>query len=113
MDENAIIEHLEELVKSFGIQIRSEAVKQDEDLVRVVGGAFPISLPPYPFSYVCTSPKPLNRVAMSNFSLLSLNESSGREDCHPVILFFDFYSSIQHFSRKSAIRVKSPKTFFR
>ena len=38
MDENTIIEQLEELVKGFGIQIRSEAIKQDEDLVRVVGG---------------------------------------------------------------------------
>ena len=38
MDENTIIDQLEELVKSFGVQIRSEAIKQDEDLVRVVGG---------------------------------------------------------------------------
>src|SRR5512139_2719004 len=38
MDENTIIEQLEELVKSFGIQIRNEAIKQDEDLVKVVGG---------------------------------------------------------------------------
>jgi hypothetical protein len=38
MDENTIIEELEELIKSFGIQIRSEAIKQDEDLVKVVGG---------------------------------------------------------------------------
>ncbi len=38
MDENTLIEQLEELVKSFGIQIRSEAIKQDEDLVKVVGG---------------------------------------------------------------------------
>jgi len=38
MDEDAIIEQLEELVKAFGIQIRSEAIKQDEDLVKVVGG---------------------------------------------------------------------------
>ena len=38
MDENAIIEQFEELIKSFGIQIRSEAIKQDEDLVKVVGG---------------------------------------------------------------------------
>ena len=38
MDENAIIEQLEELVRTFGIQIRSEAIKQDEDLVKVVGG---------------------------------------------------------------------------
>ena len=38
MDEDAIIEQLEELVKAFGIQIRSEAIKQDEDLVKVIGG---------------------------------------------------------------------------
>ncbi len=38
MDESTIIEQLEELVKSFGIQIRSEPIKQDQDLVRVVGG---------------------------------------------------------------------------
>ena len=38
MDQNNIIAQLEELIKSFGIQIRCEAIKQDEDLVRVVGG---------------------------------------------------------------------------
>ena len=38
MDENTIIDQLEELIKSFGIQIRCEAIKQDEDLVNVVGG---------------------------------------------------------------------------
>jgi N-dimethylarginine dimethylaminohydrolase len=38
MDENIIIEQLEELIKSFGIEIRCEAIKQDEDLVNVVGG---------------------------------------------------------------------------
>jgi hypothetical protein len=38
MDENAIIDHLEELVRSFGIQIRREPIKQDEDLVKGVGG---------------------------------------------------------------------------
>jgi len=38
MDENSILEQLEELEKSFGIQIRSEAIKQDDDLVKVVGG---------------------------------------------------------------------------
>ena len=38
MDENTIIEQLEELIKSFGIQIRNEAIKQDEDLVKVAGG---------------------------------------------------------------------------
>ncbi len=38
MDENTIIEGLEELIKSFGIQIRREAIKQDEDLVNIIGG---------------------------------------------------------------------------
>ena len=38
MDENTIIDELEELIKSFGVQIRREAIKQDEDLVKVVGG---------------------------------------------------------------------------
>jgi len=38
MDENTIAEQLEELIKSFGIQIRHEAIKQDEDLVNVAGG---------------------------------------------------------------------------
>ena len=38
MDENTMIDQLEELIKSFGIQIRHEAIKQDEDLVNVVGG---------------------------------------------------------------------------
>jgi len=38
MDENTIIDQLEELIKSFGVQIRREPIKQDEDLVKVVGG---------------------------------------------------------------------------
>jgi hypothetical protein len=38
MDENAIIEELEELTKTFGVQIRHEAIKQEEDLVNIVGG---------------------------------------------------------------------------
>ena len=38
MTDEIIIEQLEELAKAFGIQIRTEAIKQDEDLVRVVGG---------------------------------------------------------------------------
>jgi hypothetical protein len=38
MDENTMIDQLEELIKSFGIQIRCEAIKQDEDAVNVVGG---------------------------------------------------------------------------
>ncbi len=38
MDENTIIDQLEELIRSFGVQIRREPIKQDEDLVKVVGG---------------------------------------------------------------------------
>ena len=38
MDEHTIIDHLEELAERFGIQIRYEPIKQDEDLVKVVGG---------------------------------------------------------------------------
>ncbi len=38
MDENTIIEQLEELIKTFGVHIRHEAIKQDEDSVNVVGG---------------------------------------------------------------------------
>ena len=38
MEENTIIDQLEELIKSLGMQIRCEATKQDEDLVNVVGG---------------------------------------------------------------------------
>jgi hypothetical protein len=38
MDENNIIDQLEELAERFGIKIRYESIKQDEDLVRVVGG---------------------------------------------------------------------------
>jgi hypothetical protein len=38
MDENTIIEQLEELIKTFGVHIRHEAIKQDEDSVKVVGG---------------------------------------------------------------------------
>ena len=38
MDENTIIEQLEELIERFGVQIRHEAIKQDEDSVNVIGG---------------------------------------------------------------------------
>jgi hypothetical protein len=38
MDEITAVEQLEELAESFGIQIRYEPIRQDEDLVRVVGG---------------------------------------------------------------------------
>jgi hypothetical protein len=38
MDENTIIDQFEELAERFGIKIRYEPIKQDEDLVRVVGG---------------------------------------------------------------------------
>jgi hypothetical protein len=38
MDEHSIIDHLEELAERLGIKIRYEPIKQDEDLVRLVGG---------------------------------------------------------------------------
>jgi hypothetical protein len=38
MDERTIIDHLEELAERFGIQIRYEAIKQDEDSINVTGG---------------------------------------------------------------------------
>jgi len=38
MDERTIIDHLEELAERFGIQIRYEAIKQDEDSINVMGG---------------------------------------------------------------------------
>jgi hypothetical protein len=38
MDENIIIEQLEELIERFGVQIRHEAIEQDEDSVNIVGG---------------------------------------------------------------------------
>ena len=38
MDENTILDQLEELIEKFGVQIRHEAIKQDEDSVHVVGG---------------------------------------------------------------------------
>ncbi len=38
MDEDALIDHLEELAESLGIQIRYEAIKQDEDSTYIVGG---------------------------------------------------------------------------
>jgi len=38
MDEGAIIDYLEELAERLGIQIRYEAIKQEEDSANVVGG---------------------------------------------------------------------------
>jgi len=38
MDENTIIEQLEELIERFGIQIRHEAIKQDEESAKIAGG---------------------------------------------------------------------------
>jgi hypothetical protein len=38
MDEKALIDLLEELAEGFGVQIRHEAIKQDEDAVYVAGG---------------------------------------------------------------------------
>jgi hypothetical protein len=38
VDESTIIDQLEELIERFGVQIRHEAIKQDEDSAKVVGG---------------------------------------------------------------------------
>jgi len=38
MDERTIIDGLEELAERLGIQIRYEAIRQDEDSANVVGG---------------------------------------------------------------------------
>jgi hypothetical protein len=38
MDENTILEQLEELAERFGVKIRYEAIKEDEDSIHVVGG---------------------------------------------------------------------------
>ncbi len=38
MDEETIIDLLEELTGRLGIHIRYEAIKEDEDSIRVVGG---------------------------------------------------------------------------
>jgi len=38
MDENTILDQLEELIERFGVQIRHEAIRQDEDSVHVTGG---------------------------------------------------------------------------
>jgi hypothetical protein len=38
VDESTIIEQLEEFIKRFGVHIRHEAIKHDEDSVNVVGG---------------------------------------------------------------------------
>ncbi len=38
MDENSVRELLEELIEGFGVKIRYEAIKQDDDSVKVVGG---------------------------------------------------------------------------
>src|SRR5512139_2915099 len=38
MDENTILDQLEELIEKFGVQIRHEAIRQDEDSIHVTGG---------------------------------------------------------------------------
>ena len=38
MNENSLIDLLEELAEGFGVKIRHEAIKQDEDAVYVSGG---------------------------------------------------------------------------
>ncbi len=38
MDENTILDQLEELIERFGVRVRYEAIRQDEDSVHVIGG---------------------------------------------------------------------------
>jgi hypothetical protein len=38
MDENTILDQLEELIEKFGVHIRHDAIKQDEDSVHARGG---------------------------------------------------------------------------
>ncbi len=38
MDERILLDQLEELLEKFGVQIRYEAMKEDEDSVHVAGG---------------------------------------------------------------------------
>jgi hypothetical protein len=38
MDENSLIDLLEELAEGFGVKIRHEAIRQDEDAVYLSGG---------------------------------------------------------------------------
>jgi hypothetical protein len=38
VDENALIDLLEELAEGFGVQIRYEAIRQDEDSIKTLGG---------------------------------------------------------------------------
>jgi hypothetical protein len=38
VDENTILDQLEELIEKFGVQIRHDAIKQDEDSVHAIGG---------------------------------------------------------------------------
>ena len=38
MDENTILDQLEELIEKFGVQIRHDAIQQDENSVNVTGG---------------------------------------------------------------------------
>jgi len=38
VDENTILDQLEELIEKFGVQIRHDTIKQDENSVNVVGG---------------------------------------------------------------------------
>ncbi len=38
MDENRIVDELQGLAERFGIKIRCEPIKQEEDLIRITGG---------------------------------------------------------------------------
>ncbi len=38
MDDNTILDQLEELIEKFGVRIRQEAIRQDEDAIHITGG---------------------------------------------------------------------------
>jgi hypothetical protein len=38
MDEDTILDQLEELIEKFGVRIRHEAIRQDEDAIHITGG---------------------------------------------------------------------------
>jgi hypothetical protein len=38
MDEHTILDQLEELIEKFGVRVRHEAIRQDEDSIHVTGG---------------------------------------------------------------------------
>ena len=38
MDENTILDQLEGLIEKFGVQVRHDTVKQDENSIHIIGG---------------------------------------------------------------------------